>query len=58
MRDPRWDQIFIPGGKGGIPPPKAGSRHSHLGPVWDCRDPAYIPPDILPGLFNKEAKNC
>ena len=22
MRDPRWDQIFIPGGKGGIPPPK------------------------------------
>ena len=31
MRDPRWDQIFIPGGKGGIPPPKAGSRHSHLG---------------------------
>ena len=31
MRDPRWDQIFIPGGKGGIPPPRAGSRHSHLG---------------------------
>ena len=31
MRDPGWDQIFIPGGKGGIPPPKAGSRHSHLG---------------------------
>ena len=31
MRDPRWDQIFIPGGKGGIPPPKVGSRHSHLG---------------------------
>ena len=30
MRDPRWDQIFIPGGKGGIPPPKVGSRHSHL----------------------------
>ena len=27
----RWDQIFIPGGKGGIPLPKVGSRHSHLG---------------------------
>ena len=70
MRDPGWDQIFIPGGKGGIPPPKAGSRHSHLGshvgkvgshhlrrdpaiptwdPMWDWRDPAHIPPVILPG---------
>ena len=28
MQDPRWDQIFIPGGKGGIPLPKVGSRHS------------------------------
>ena len=27
----RWDQIFIPGGKGGIPLPKVGSCHSHLG---------------------------
>ena len=33
MRDPRWDQIFIPGGKGGIPPPKAGSRPGILGGI-------------------------
>ena len=45
MRDPGWVRIFIPDGKGGIPLPKVGSHHSHLGshvglagshldPVW------------------------
>ena len=35
---------------------KVGSHHLRRDPAiptwdpgWDCRDPAYIPPDILPG---------
>ena len=39
---------------------KVGSHHLRRDPAiptwdpgWDCQDPAYIPPDILPGLTNK-----
>ena len=37
---------------------KVGSHHLRRDPAiptwdpgWDCRDPAYIPPDILPGAY-------
>ena len=53
MRDPRWDQIFIPGGKGGIHHLRWDPAIPTWDPGWDCQDPAYIPPDILPGLSNK-----
>ena len=66
MRDPRWDQIFIPGGKGGIPPPKAGSRHSHLGswvglpgsrlyPTWHF---TWVSPVVMPPGFYCCKRGC
>ena len=42
---------------------KVGSHHLRRDPAiptwdpgWDCRDPAYIPPDILPGDCCSSAK--
>ena len=51
MRDPRWDRIFTPDGKGGIPLPKVGSPT--WDPMWDWQDLTEILSDILPGAPQK-----
>ena len=42
---------------------KVGSHHLRRDPTfptrdpgWDCRDPANIPPDILPGILAKKSQ--